>query len=308
MIRTTIGAVLAALVCWGSADAQTADRYPAFEVASVKPAPPVVAGMDCSMRGGPGTDDPGQITYPCTWVRTLMTMAYGVAFDQISGGPDWLETQAYSIVAKIPPNTTKDQFHLMLQNLLAERFHLTLHHETREFQIYSLLVAKDGPKMKPSPPDADAKTAPPAGPDQHGLDSKGFPVLRPGARIATLQGYGPLYGMLRSAHRETVAQFAEHLGPWVNMSNGDGIVRGSPPAPHVIDKTGLTGEFDFTLEFAGSVFPASSTEASGAGDGRWDGPTLFVALEKQLGLKLEKGKAGLDVLVIDHVDKVPTEN
>ena len=255
-----------------------------------------------SMRGGPGTDDPGQITYPRTWLPRLLTKAYGVRQDQISG-PGWLETEAYSIVAKIPPNTTADQFNLMLQNLLAERFHLTLHHEKRGFQVYELLVAEGGPKMKPSPPDVDAKTAPPASP---GLDGKGFPVLRPGARVATASGSGPLYGSVRSTHRETMAQFAEHLGAWINMSNGDGIVRGSPPAHHVIDKTGLTGEFDFTLEFAGGTFPANSPLGTPADE--WPGSTLFVALEKQLGLKLEKGKAGLDVLVIDHVDRVPTEN
>jgi uncharacterized protein (TIGR03435 family) len=298
MIRTMAGVVLAVLASWGPLDGQTADGRPAFEAASVKPAPPPVNGVDYSMRGGPGTDDPGQITYPRTWLGTLLTMAYGVHFDQIVG-PDWIHTEAYSIVAKIPPNTTKDQFNLMLQNLLAERFHLTLHHETREFQVYSLLVAKGGPKMKPSSPDADA---PPASPDQHRLDSKGFPVLPPG-RAAV---YMNRSGMVVSTHRQTVAEFAEWLAPMVNMSNGDGIVRGSPPAPHVIDKTGLTGKYDFTLEFAGSAFPANSPE--GISDNDSPGPTLFVALEKHLGLKLEQGKAGLDVLVIDHVDKVPTEN
>jgi uncharacterized protein (TIGR03435 family) len=301
MIRAMAGMVLAVLVSSGFLDGQTADGHPAFEVASVKPAPPPVNGVDYSMRGGPGTDDPGQITYPRTWLGTLLTMAYGVHFDQIVG-PDWFNTEAYSIVAKIPSNTTKDQFNLMLQNLLAERFHLTLHHETREFQVYSLLVAKGGPKMKPSSPDADAKTAPPASPNPRRLDSKGFPVLGPGGEVATVQAHG----MLLSTHRETMAQFAQRLGPWVNMSNGDGIVRGSPPAPHVIDKTGLTGKFDFTLGFAGSAFPANSP--GGISDNDSPGPTLFVALEKQLGLKLEQGKAGLEVLVIDHADKAPTEN
>ena len=161
MIGPTIGMALATLMYCASLDGQTADRRPAFEVASVKRAPPYVDGADYQMHGGPGTNDPGRITYPRTWLPRLLTKAYGVLQDQISG-PDWLETEAYSIVAKIPPSTTADQFNLMLQNLLAERFHLTLHHETREFQVYSLLVAKGGPKMKPSPPDADA---PPASPD-----------------------------------------------------------------------------------------------------------------------------------------------
>jgi uncharacterized protein (TIGR03435 family) len=231
--------------------------------------------------------------------------AYGVGMDQISG-PDWIQTERYSnmysVVAKIPPNTTEREFHLMLQNLLAERFHLTLHHETREFQVYSLLVAEGGPKMKPSSPDADAK----AGQDQFRLDSKGFPLLRPGERVSTATGSGPLYGSVHSTHRQTMAQFAATLGPMVNMSNGEGIVRGSPPPAHVVDRTGLTGEFDFTLEFAGAGFPANSPLGTPADE--WPGPTLFAALEKQLGLKLEKTKAKLDVLVIDHADKIPTEN
>ena len=209
MIRTTMGMVLAALMCCASLDGQTADGRPAFEVASVKLAPPVVDGTDYSMHGGPGTDDPGQITYPHTWLGRVLTVAYGVASDQISGLPDWAENQGYSIVAKIPPNTTKDQFSLMLQNLLAERFHLALHHETRGFQVYSLLVAKDGPKMKPSPPDA---VAPPASPDQHRLDGKGFPVLPPGARVVTVTGYGPLYGSVRSTHRETIGSVCRTFG------------------------------------------------------------------------------------------------
>ena len=303
MTRTATEIVLAALICWGAADGQTAGLHPAFEVASVKQAPPYVDGADYQMRGGPGTDDPGQITYPRTWLGTLLAMAYGVAFDQISG-PDWFSSEAYSIVAKIPPNTTKEQFNLMLQNLLAERFHLTLHHETREFQVYSLLVAEGGPKMRPSPPDAESAT--PDSPDRHRLDAKGFPMLGPGARSVTVTGMGALYGSVRSTHKETIGEFAEHLGAWINMSNGDGITRGSPPAPHVTDKTGLSGDFNFTLEFAGAGFPANSP--LGTPMETWPGPTLFVALEKQLGLKLEKGKANLDVLVIDRADKVPTEN
>jgi len=132
IIRTTMGTVLAALMCWGSANGQTADTRPAFEVASVRPAPPYVPGQPYQVRGGPGTDDPGQFTAPRASLMSLLATAYGVAFDQISG-PDWLETEIYSVAAKIPPNTTKDRFNLMLQNLLAERFHLTLHHGTKDF-------------------------------------------------------------------------------------------------------------------------------------------------------------------------------
>jgi uncharacterized protein (TIGR03435 family) len=279
---------------------------PQFEVASVKPAPPYVPGQDASMRGGPGTDDLGQFTDPRDSLAGLLAAAYGVARDQISG-PDWISTELYNVAAKIPPNTTKEQFRLMLQGLLVERFHLAVHHETREFQVYDLEVAKGGPKMKASTPNADA--APQASADEHRLSSNGFAVLPPGARVITLTGMGEIYGLVRSTHRETMAQFVEHLGAWINMSNGDGIVRGSPPAPHVFDKTGLTGEFEFTLEFAGSVFSSSSPPEPGLpGVNDWPGSTLFAALEKQLGLRLEKRKAGLDVVVVDRADRVPTAN
>ena len=251
------------------------------------------------MRGGPGTNAPGQISWPRVGLVDLLMRAYGVRLDQISGS-DWIHDEMYSVLAKIPPNTAKDQFNLMLQNLLAERFRLNLHHVTKEFTVYTLLVAKGGPKMKPSDPEASQPAS------QASWDNKGFPVLRAGARIAMGTSVGP-HGMVRSTHRQTMAEFADSLGAMVNMSNGDGIVRGSPPLAHVIDKTGLTGAFEFTLEFAGSALPSHNPpEARGTDDP--SGPSLFSALEQQLGLKLEKGKAGLDVLVIDHADKVPTED
>src|ERR1035441_3491634 len=182
MTRTTVGTLLAVLMCWGTLHGQNAGTRLEFEVASVKPAPTLVDGVDYSTRGGPGTNDPGLFTCPRDSLFGLLMKAYGVGMDQILG-PDWIQAERYSnmysVVAKIPPGATENQFRLMLQNLLAERFHLTLHHETREFQVYSLLVAEGGQKMKPSSPDANAK----AGPDQFRLDSKGFPLLRSGERV-----------------------------------------------------------------------------------------------------------------------------
>jgi uncharacterized protein (TIGR03435 family) len=123
-----------------------------------------------------------------------------------------------------------------------------------------------------------------------------------------------------------MAEFVLGLGDLVNISNGDGIVGGGPPAPFVVNETGLTGRFEFTLEFAGSVFPTSpaviaaliargtlppvdpNQAAEDIAKGVGGGPNLFTALEKQLGLKLEKGKRPVDFLVVDHADKVPAEN
>jgi uncharacterized protein (TIGR03435 family) len=290
---------------------------PEFEVASVKPAGPYVPGSNLKVCGGPGTDDPGQFTYPRASLLDLLPMAYGVGVDQVSG-PDWLTTEQYSIAARIPPNTTKDQFNLMLQNLLAERFHLALHHETRDFPVYELVVASGGPKMRPSPPDPDAATAAPAGAGPR-FDKDRFPVLPPGSP----EVHAIANGMMRSTHRMTMAQFAAELGGMVSLSNGDstmGVGKGAT-VPRVVDKTGLTGKFDFTLEFTGSFrIPASVVAEMAARGGEQQpeaiaasdpggGLSIFTALEKQLGLKLEKGKkASLDLLVIDHAHRVPTEN
>src|ERR1035437_1066399 len=116
MIRTAIGPALTALMCWGSTDGQTADGPPAFEAASVRPGPPLVDGVDYCMRGGPGTDDPGQITYPRTMLLDLLMRAYGVRINQVSC-PDCIRAERYSVVAKIPPNTNEGQFRVLLQNL-----------------------------------------------------------------------------------------------------------------------------------------------------------------------------------------------
>ncbi len=165
--RSTLGAILALLLCRQLATGQTTDKRWEFEVASVKPAP-ANGNADTTPRGGPGTSDPGQITYERTWLRYLVADAYAVRTDQVSG-PDWTKTEAYSIVAKIPPNTTRDKFNLMLRNLLAERFHLTIHRETKMEPVYVLLVAPDGPKLKRASADSAAAAA---APDTRTCDAK----------------------------------------------------------------------------------------------------------------------------------------
>jgi len=247
-----------------------------------------------------------------------------VRVDQVSG-PDWINTAAYSIVAKLPPNTTKDQYQLMLQNLLAERFHMTLHHEAKTVTVYILSIAPDGPKLKPASADLKTATAVAATPSCEAGTKNHFPGLRPGRTEA--HQWCP--NMAYYTYRQTMAEFALGLGPLVNMSNGDGIIRGGPPLAFVVDETGLKERFEFTLEFAGSVAPSSpalvaAMMASGAirpaesnqpqptpeelAYNRGGGSDLFRALEKQLGLKLEKGKRPVDFLVIDNADQVPTEN
>src|SRR5580658_7705186 len=111
-----------------------------FEVASVKPSPPSPDGaIRVMVRGGPGTSDPGQITYRGRSLKDLISSAYGVKSFQVSG-PGWLDTERYDIAAKIPEGTTKEQFNVMMQNLLAERFKLALRREKKEFPLYELTI------------------------------------------------------------------------------------------------------------------------------------------------------------------------
>src|SRR5947209_8710373 len=187
MNRTFLAALVAAspAVCFAQS----------FEVASIKPAPPPSDPHKfmVGMRGGPGTPDPGQITYSNVTIRNVLMNAYDVKEFQISG-PAWLNNERYDITAKVPPGTTKEQFKLMLQNLLAERFKVTLHHETKDLPMFALVVAKGGSKLKESaplpPPPTDG--GPGEAPNSYGAAPKttfnkdGMPQLPAGTRGGTM--------------------------------------------------------------------------------------------------------------------------
>jgi uncharacterized protein (TIGR03435 family) len=173
-ITKTVLVILACVLASG----QAIDKPFTFDAASVKPASPnlpggrIVVGM-LAPTGGPGTKDPGRIHYPRISLKYLLINAYGVNDYQISG-PDWLDTEFFGIEATMSPDTTKEQFRAMLQNLLADRFKLKIHREAREGLAYSLVVAKDGPKMKesveiPAAQDDGGPKAPPQRP-QIGTD------------------------------------------------------------------------------------------------------------------------------------------
>jgi uncharacterized protein (TIGR03435 family) len=287
--------------------------------------------MMMGQRGGPGTSDPGQVTFSNLSQQALVAIAYDVQDYQISG-PGWLATERYDIVAKIPKGATKEQFRVMLQNLLAERFHLTLHHETKDLPQFALVVAKNGPKLKAAapPPAADAAApkdgegpggpppgpgpgiGPPPGPPPPGdggmrmtMGKDGFPKLPPGAgrggvMMMMMNGRARLIG-----NGQPISRLADALSRQV----------GRP----VTDKTGLAGNYDFTLDFdpEGSIGgrgmmppppPGGGGDSPGANPSEPEFASLFIALQEQLGLKLELKKGPLDLLVIDHSEKVPVEN
>lgn len=255
-------------------------------------------------RGGPGTSDPGQVTYTSILLKNLLTTAYGVKNFQISG-PGWLDTERYDVTAKIPPNTSKEQFGLMLQNLIGERFKLTLHHETKDLPLYELVVAKGGPKLKPWVEDPNAPPPPepagPPGPPPTGKDGK--PIVPPGATMIMITN-GRMQMMTK---KQSLQRLADMLSNQL----------GRP----VIDKTGLTGDYDYTLEFSpeglgggplGGILPPPPPPGAGAPAGGnlpdQESPSLLTAVQEQLGLKLEAKKGPLDLLVIDHAEKTPVEN
>jgi uncharacterized protein (TIGR03435 family) len=235
-------------------------------------------------------------------MRYMLMRAFALPIDQISGS-DWVMGQdaRFDIAAVVPAGATKEQADEMLLNLLKERFHLTYHSEKKDFDLYTLVIAKGGPKLK----DAAAADGPLPDPPQAGnsavaapLDRDGFPQLpagRPG-----FQGRGS-NGVSRQTYKMETTQMLLN------------VLQAQLRPSRTVDKTGLTGKYDFNLEFSmaglpgpmGRMLPAPSP---GEADQPDSAPDLFTALEKQLGLKLEKSKTQLDVMVVDHMDKLPTEN
>jgi uncharacterized protein (TIGR03435 family) len=270
-----IAAFLTILAC---ARAQTIQ----FEVASIKPSVPDGGRMRMWVYGGPGSKDPGLYTCENYPLRGLIMDAFGLKDYQLSG-PDWMQSSRFMVSAKIAEGTTKEQFHVMMQNLLIERFKLTFHREKKEMQAYELVVAKGGPKMKESesPLDPDER---PARMTERKTDAEGFPVLPPG-RVPMMMMVAGGYATSRHV-AETMEEFAVTLSYQLHKP--------------VTDATGLTGKCDFTLHWI----------AQGAGPSTVDetGPTLFRALPEQLGLRLEAKKGMVEVLVVDHLEKTPTEN
>ncbi len=259
------------------ASAQTPS--PQFEVASIKPSPPPTGkNVIVRSRGGPGSRDPDLFVCENCSISELVTRALGIRNYQLSG-PDWIQSARFNISAKIPPGSTREQFRLMLQNLLAERFKMAFHRDKKPMQTYELVVMKNGPKFKPSgqapAPDGDAPRQP--GPSK--TDANGFPVLAKGkgVSIAVTDNRVTMHD-----GGATMPDFAERLADELTQP--------------VTDATGLNGKYDITLSWVEGAGPDSP------------GPTLFQALQEQLGLKLEPKKGMVDIVVIDHLEKTPTEN
>jgi uncharacterized protein (TIGR03435 family) len=282
MTRAVAGTIL--LIFANAAYGQTADHQPAFEVVSIRSAPPPdPRGMSMKIDGGPGTHDPGLYVCENCDLYGVVSQAYGMFGLQLSA-PDWMRDQRFNISAKVPMGATKEQFKLMLQNMLADRFKLAVHFDKKEMQRSELVIAKGGPKLKestiaPPPKEDGAGPKPPEKPIDPSkfMDKDGYPaVADEGAPMGN--------GRARMVYRRRTMEFlVSYLSAQLHHP--------------VIDLTGLTGKYDFALfwDYSGSPEPDA-------------GPTLEAAIQSQLGLKLEQKKGPVDIVVVDHAEKVPTEN
>jgi uncharacterized protein (TIGR03435 family) len=253
-----------------------------FEVASVKP------NKSGDMRSPSMILPGGRFTATNNSVRALILNAYGIwaSPDLLEGGPGWIDSARYDIDAKtsadvIPAGTSNrvlwEKTRLMLRSLLADRFKLSIHRETKEMSAYQLVVAKNGPKLQKTYTDCDASVT-----ACHGFS--GNPTR--------LSGNG------------------------VDMYDLALILSSYSDRP-VVDRTGIQGLFDIKLQwnpFATGSQPVNETPRPAAAVAREGSnpdlsalPTLFGALEQQLGLKLESHKAPVEIYVIDHVER-PSEN
>ncbi|HTM04495.1 MAG TPA: TIGR03435 family protein [Vicinamibacterales bacterium] len=258
----------------------SAQTVPSFEAASIKVNKSSDAGGSFGVR-------PGQVRVTNYTLRDIVRNAYGLQRYQIVGGPAWLAEDRFDIVAKAPDGATQPQLQQMVQTLLGDRFKLRVHRERRDIPIFALVAARAdrrlGPKMTPAAYDCPAANA---------ARARGETPAPQPAPV----GDRPVCGARTNPGRMlvggyAVADFVRNLGGFA----------GRP----VVDRTGLTGAFDFELTWTPDEPPPPGVQPPPWYDP--NGPSLQAAVQEQLGLKLEAMTGPYEVLVIDSAER-PTEN
>lgn len=270
MIRTTVAAGIAA-AC--AAFGQSAAGPLNFEAASIKPTPLSVDGRYAVRSRA----DPGRLEYSSFTLKAIVQQACEVRDFQISG-PDWMASTRFDVVATLPAGAPRSGVPGMLRSLLAERFKMSVHRETRDVPVYVLLVGKSGPHMKEAavdpnapPPDNGRRTGGPT----PGLDCGPTGETAPPAGWMINKGPGHLQG---------------HTMNMVSVANTLAALLGRP----VVDQTGLKAGYDFDLDYA----PTADV----------DGVSIFTAVQSQLGLKLDAKKGPVEFILVDHAEKTPVGN
>ena len=271
VMRKCLGVAIAAV---GLHAQPSATPAPEFEVASVRPSNPDQGYINSTT---PSLNIGGDryLRFVQITLRDLIMLAYGVGAPQLQG-PGFLSgtldapADRFDVVARTPSGATPEQVPLMLRALLAERFHLSFHRESKTIQIFALEVAQGGPKMNEAPKEAADGAMPEA------RCTRSNPG-REGATLAAVCTH------MRSAD---IAQQLQALAP--------GYFRDVP----VVDFSGLNGVYDFELEWI-------TAGQANSGD---PGPSMFDAIQDQLGLKLDLRRQPMEILVIDKLDRMPTPN
>jgi uncharacterized protein (TIGR03435 family) len=270
-IKTAMSLVL---VWCGTALAQQAQQQaqkPTFEVASVRMVDPnssILVGMAA---------DPSLVSYRNLTLRDAIRGAYKVRDFQIVG-PDWMSTVRFEVDAKLPAGATTEQVPEMFQSLLEERFGLTWRREPKEMQVYSVLVGKDGPKLK------EAQKAAGNQPLAMGTDGKPRSLVSFGGNASSVTVFAPSASLLTLVG--VTSRFT-----------------GKP----LVDDTGIQGDYNFTLTFAPEVTTGLGIAPGNSAEPSDPAPSLAEAL-KQYGLRMETKKSSIDMFVITHAEKTATEN
>jgi uncharacterized protein (TIGR03435 family) len=259
-----VALLMASLVLAG-AQAPPANSTLNFEVASLKPSQPGASGP-FGIRPAPGGQRYLASSAP---LELFIQVAYGIRRDLILGGPEWINSDRFDMNAEAERPSSIDQLHVMLQNLLAERFKLRFHHETKELPVYALMVDKNGPKLK-----------------AHQASSAGDVWID-----ETVEQ--PFHVKWKCTFA-SMDYFAFRLSRILDRP--------------VLNRTNLTGDYDFDLAFTQELPPGIREGALINGVPiDTSGPTVFEALRNQLGLKLESQKGPVEIMVIDHAER-PVEN
>jgi uncharacterized protein (TIGR03435 family) len=261
MSRTSLTLILA-VFSFGAARAQS-PAPPTFDVASLKPSPSTGADL---ININLGNLNHGVVTLANTTLSECIQYSYGLVSEDQINGPDWIRDRGLrvDITAKTSPDTPLDQVRLMMQALLAQRFHLEIHREPKPLRHFDLTVSKKGPKLPES--------------------QEGAPV------------HPSTYNRGRL--------FYDHL-PIHTLA----VLLSRQLKQPVLDLTGLPGFYDVHLEWTPDDMSPKEAQLQDAL--RNNGPALpdiFHAIEQQLGLRLEPSKTPIDILIVDHADKVPIAN
>lgn len=314
-----------------AAAAVVAVANPTFDVATVKLSGFDQAKLIAAFQSGNMPKIGAHVTaaraeYTYMTLRSLIVTAYKVKDYQVTG-PDWLNKQYFDVVGTIPEGSSKDDVPKMLQALLAERFKLVVHRETKEHPVLALVVGKGGPKMKEStavnaPIDPNA----PLKPGEMQMDGEDGPVratvnMKDGSSTVNMGAKGTIRQRMdmqtKSYHIDsdttTMAGFADMLTNIMKMGGGDG--------KQVVDMTGLKGNYQVSVElsmadlmamvrtqgYGGPSGGSGGSAAPEASDPGGSGTSAYSAVEK-MGLRLEPRKAPVEQLIVDSAEKMPTEN